>query len=184
MQEVYDKGTLHRLLGLGQPKPLVNGHSNGAGPSSGSARLVASASVLSAWGEADMDVSSDEGARADPGPGRRRPRHSDESDSRYDVGAPARKRRRTGKPQDAHTVFTTDEEDELDERARAPRRARVAETASAKFVDEDSLDEEELAYDSDVQLVDPEAKGMQSTVNSERRRAFWASKGLNDVDSS
>ena len=74
--------------------------------SSSQARAHAASSVQHAWGEADMELASDQGETD---------RETDE-ESRYRMAdskanPPPKKRQRVGKEKDVHTVYTTDEED-------------------------------------------------------------------------
>jgi len=99
---------------------------------------------------------------------KRRQEYQDEEEGRYDISwkPPPKKRRKVGRPEDAHTVFISDdEEDELD-----PTRVY-------------SLDSEveEVHYVSDGDDVEPEK--LQKVA---QRRSFWLSKGIGieeDIDS-
>ncbi|TFK46660.1 Nucleotidyltransferase, partial [Heliocybe sulcata] len=115
VQEVFDKGVLHRMLGISPNAPLKSDLHVSRSPSPPAkrkspprsllSRIHESASVTSAWGEADMEVS----AASDGSVG-----EEEGQESRYDIDKrqPPRKRRRTGTARDAHTTyFTTDEED-------------------------------------------------------------------------
>lgn len=163
VQEVYDKGTLHHLVGISPKKdvPSNNGSSNGVQSHLTRAQRSNEArSVQTAWGEADMDLNSKDEYGPDV-------HYRDESDSKYDIDTirPSRKRQRTGKSQDMHTVFMTDDDDD-DEHHITP------------LVQEDSFDEEEREYDSDNGKGSERTKDQNRVAAAEKRRAYWASKGL------
>ncbi|OCH93830.1 hypothetical protein OBBRIDRAFT_855761 [Obba rivulosa] len=109
VQEVYDKGVLHRMLGVTPQASLLQRLSSSEQPARSRAEELES--VRSAWGEADVDVASgDEGGAA-----------HEEEESRYGIDArrqPPKKRRRMGRRSDTHTVFTTDDDDGDEEMVR------------------------------------------------------------------
>ncbi|KLO19261.1 hypothetical protein SCHPADRAFT_899095 [Schizopora paradoxa] len=162
VQEVYDDGILHRLLGIEIPGPdLVVTEVVGQVVSSD--RNAASQSVLSSWTSANHDANSDD-EKAKP----RAADDSYESESRYDikVGSPSRKRRRVGTDHDEHIVYTADEEE-----------GEHSDASSA-----DSLAEEEAWYDAAHSLAN-EKDGMNGApkahnLTAEGRRAYWISKGV------
>lgn len=153
MQEVYDRRILHNLLGLKPQPSIVNGSRKDAqvGPTSSSAQGARKV-VQSAWQVAEPDVDLEHNRHQ----AQRRPRDSgsDEEEGRYNIGRqPPKKRRKTGRVEGAHTVFTTDDEDD-------ERHSTTARTV-------DSLEEEEGEYASD---------GSSDGVR-DRRRSYWLSKG-------
>lgn len=158
MQEIYDKKTLHTLLGRKPQPSVVNGAGSKNDPK-GNGNLPSSSSgaksVQSAWKEADPGSDHDDGHHS-----RRRSRHTngeDEEEGRYDISRqqPPLKRRKIGKVQDAHTVFTTDdEEDEL--------------------IGDDTAGEEEH-YTSDGAL---EKLASRDPEKVDKRRSYWLSKGI------
>ncbi|KAI5116070.1 hypothetical protein M0805_005583 [Coniferiporia weirii] len=124
-------------------------------------------------------------------------------------GGPARKRRRTDAAQDVHdapptTVFITDDDDEEEEEEE--EEGWASRTEGSKYRDvivsglensDDGLEEIERAYaaadrargyghDSVYSKGDKgkdAASQRQSSLNGDRRRAFWASKGMQGIDS-
>ncbi|KAL6301856.1 hypothetical protein BKA93DRAFT_796171 [Sparassis latifolia] len=151
VQEVYDCGVLHRMLGL-TPQATLAPKVSRPEPN-GKSRASQKESVQTAWEEADMELESDE---------ERDGKVSDE-DSRYDIDnrvQPPKKRQRVGKQQDMHTVYTTDEEDE-----------------DGEILDdgEDGLSREELEYDLSGLQEDEVGRKLEA---QERRRSYWISKGL------
>ncbi|KAJ7087544.1 hypothetical protein B0H15DRAFT_922935 [Mycena belliarum] len=154
VKEVYDKETLHRLVGV--PRKA-----NGKPQSSARAR----AGVQDAWAEADM-VLSDDGNDATRSP---------EQDGRYGIGlSPPKKRRKTGKyPVDEHIVtFTADSEDSEDSEEGALKPARSKERlGGVKAKDKSAQGDEALrikgmgSRSSSGSSLDPAAK-----------RDYWLSK--------
>jgi len=131
VQELYDKRVLHNLLGLKPSPTVVNGDDSGVTlgiPTSSASQAVRS--TQSAWHQAEVGVRSDDEHR----PSRRRHVSEDEDEGRYDINRrqPPQKRRKMGRPQDSHTIFTTDDEHD-----------------SIR----DSLDEEEAHYEVDLKDV-------------------------------
>ena len=113
------------------------------------------ASVQTAWEEADMAPPLDRPAEEDEG-----------QSSRYridDRREPPRKRRRLGRESDAHTVFTTDDEDAGEE---------DVEGYSLHVVD-----------DEDSVSVAKGAKAKVGHGNTSEKRDYWLSKGLSGVAS-
>jgi len=169
VQEVYDEGILHRLLGVQRHDATLIVTDLTGEDHVTSDRTVEAQSVLSSWVGANNETMSDDerGGRQNPRTGEIAD-ESYESESRYDIqqGSPSRKRRRTGTDQDAHIVFTADEEDE--------EHSGVSEV--------DSLAEEEAHYDavhSDLneaeQTKEPAAG---NGLTAAGRRAYWISKGV------
>lgn len=161
IQEVYDRRTLHNLLDI-KPKPTVisgaGGETNERGEEASSSGVN---NAYSAWEEsghtkeADMVLESDEERHT------RDLEEDAEEGDRYDIGRyqPLKKRRKTGGREDAHTVFTTDD-DEWEG-------------------SQDSLDEEEEgAYANKV-----ESPKRKSDLPNDKRRSYWLSKGIGLDDS-
>ena len=167
MQEVYDRQTLHELLGV-ERKPRVRAE-DGAGGACAS-RTKEAQSVREAWdgaeGEMEMEMEFESDAKVAPSHHENEGEieqqieyESDKSEgeveeSRYSRSSrhePMRKRQRTGHEwQDVHTVFTSDEDD--------------------------SIEEEERVYGARV--------NGEGALSAEQRRAYWASKGVGaQVDS-
>lgn len=179
VQEVYEEGTLSRLLGRAPPKVTID-LSEGENapmhaPISRPQRIVESQSVRSAW-EADMDLSS--GSDKDI----KSYRKTDfsqyrDSDSRYDIdqGGPSRKRQRKGRPSDMHTVFTTDDE---------------TPDVNDSYDSDDSLAEVEQVYralDDEHKKDSMYSKGANAGENTrplsgDVRRAYWASKSATGLE--
>lgn len=160
---MYDNRTLHRLVGVspqnGLSKVDMSSKFVPATQSTRSARdTLATESVDSAWGEADMDPETDDDVQ-------QKQKEEYDDGGRYAIGPPSRKRRKTGGRSDRHvaTVFITDEEDE----------AFAQES-------EDSLDEEEREYDWRLD----ESSASRPNVGQDRRRSYWLSKGGTSHDSS
>jgi non-canonical poly(A) RNA polymerase PAPD5/7 len=142
---------LHILLGR-KPQPTggKRKETGGNGNPSSSSSSGAAKSVQLAWQEADYDDNQYD---------RRRGRHAtgdEEEEGRYDISRqqPPSKRRKTGRPQDFHTIFTTDDEDEL----------IVGDTA-----------DEDAHYASDGVL---ENSASRDPEKADKRRSYWLSKGI------
>lgn len=164
MQELYDRRTLHSLLGLKSQPSIVNGGGarsdiSGSGkPSSSSAR--GAESVRSAWREAEPGVEDVEYHRS-----RRRrsgPHDGEEEDGRYSINKqqPPTKRRKIGKSLGTHTVFTTDEEED----------------GLISMVD--SLDEEEGEYASASDDGRRMSGGPRDPGKVGKHRSYWLSKAI------
>jgi hypothetical protein len=155
VQELYDKRTLHNLLGL-KPSPITVNGDDGKMNGNASRRPSPPRPVKIAQSTRhETPVESDE----DYLPTRRR---QDQNEGRYDIGRRPRKFRKIERPQDSHTVFTTDDDDEYYERS------------SVRIESADSFDEEEAHYAVDkVDLRNP-ARG-----RAEKRRSYWLSKAIN-----
>ena len=113
------------------------------------------ASVQTAWEEADMAPASGHPAEED-----------EEEESRYridDRREPPRKRRRLGRESDAHTVFTTDDED-----------------AQAEDVEEYSL---HVVEDAESVSAVKGAKAKADRSAASEKRDYWLSKGLSGIAS-
>ncbi|TFY59950.1 hypothetical protein EVG20_g7606 [Dentipellis fragilis] len=183
VQEVYDKRTLHNILGVA-PKALVVDDRPATNGASSEANGAARSSVKRAWEKADKEEDVDyERQRDKQKKARAEPEVIDVDaeegeESRY--GIPPKKRRRLGKPQDAHTVFTTDDEDEDDANDR--KDDIVIHTLSDS---DDSLAREEKEYavvdsgsESGEVKVKVSSNGKTSPVKINRKRAYWASKAM------
>ena len=110
VQELYDRGILHRMLGV---TPQASISQKRAQEPSGARTSTAAerASVASAWGggEENMDLGTDEEDD------RQAEKDSDVEESRYKLGkrqSHPTKRRRMGNARDAHTVYTSDDDDD------------------------------------------------------------------------
>ncbi|KAG5634891.1 hypothetical protein H0H81_000408 [Sphagnurus paluster] len=169
VQELYDKRILHNMLGI-MPKPVVtNGHAppatnNGNGRAGGSGKPSSSVtrananSVNSAWRAADAEHEDSY----------KRHREiisveddDDDEEGRYHIGRePPHKRQKTGKQRDAHTVFTTDEDED-----------------SLSNCVESEEEEEEAHYASDVDVGLSNSRP-SNPEKADKRRSYWLSKGL------
>lgn len=162
MQELYDKRTLHNLLGI-KPQPVaVESVTKMTRESSGrkerpSSTLREANSVRSAWEEAEMHPDDDD----DHYHHKRRREYQDEEEGRYDISwkRPPRKRRRARRPEDAPTVYISDDEED---------------STRAYSLDSEM---EEVHYVSDEDDVQPEK--LQKVV---QRRSYWLSKGIGMED--
>lgn len=155
MQEVYDSRVLHQWLGVVPEATItVDVKQNGEKSPNKSTSQANEESVRSAWneGEADMELESSDVEVNDR-------RVAEES--RYDIAdLPPKKRRRTGKSKDIHTVFVLDDEDEEGE--------NVAEG--------NGTTEEEAEYD-----VAGSADDGQPGSSRQTRRSYWLSKANSGV---
>jgi non-canonical poly(A) RNA polymerase PAPD5/7 len=166
VQEVYDKGVLHRILGLERPGDAIS-HPKQAG-------------VAGVWEANESDSAKSNGEISSRSRSRSRSRSpspkpqskkrqriktensrdEEEEESRYgivkDIAGLPTKRRRTGGEVDSHTVFTTDEDGEYD-------------------IDSDSSKES-----SD----DRRRKGGRSAKggSSKEKRSYWLSKGVGPLE--
>ncbi|CAA7271029.1 unnamed protein product [Cyclocybe aegerita] len=156
VQELYDRRTLHNTLGV-KPKPaVVDDHSSRRGDheEESSSRSKASRAVDSAWEDAREDVQSEH---------REHSLDDYDEEGRYAIGRqPPKKRRKTGRASDAHTVVFIDdfEEDEVEE---------------GEYMS-DKLDADAVGRPSQ-----PRAAG-KSPKNDERR-SYWLSKGNGTFES-
>ena len=142
---------------------------------SGASRFPESRSVKSAWGEADMELESDDEARRANKDGED---EEEEETGRYGMERrkePPKKRQRT----DAQTrgatleaVYTTDEDDE----AQSPI-VRPVIHLHQDHSDGDGVSEEEAAYDvSNLDTVNQERGG--GRPEAANRRSYWLSKAM------
>ncbi|CAL1705450.1 unnamed protein product [Somion occarium] len=185
VQEVYDSQVLHRMLGVEPTIPVTeevkrpNGNNKSSSsrckPMSQTRSREAQESVKSAWNESDVDHSFDHSAAH---------ASDEEEESRYGIAnvrephsQPPIKRRRTGKPEDEHTVFTSDaSEEEVDELDPDPDpEPSVHLNVGTDDYDAHAVSEEESEYDVDGD--EGEIKGPASEKR-ERTRSFWLSKGV------
>ncbi|TDL24987.1 hypothetical protein BD410DRAFT_826904 [Rickenella mellea] len=186
VREVFDKGTLHHIVGVPKPDAVsTNGMTNGRHDSSSSRqsgrsnRSAEAESVLEAYGEADMDMSSEEERDS-------RRHRRDEIESRYDINSDRRdkKRRRTSKsPEVASAVYTADEDDDDEHYHHHRKDKRDNFSKYYGLQDNGSLDEEEDEYGLIVTKAEDARLEALGTSKSEsrsdtidRRRKYWASK--------
>lgn len=133
--------------------------------SSSQARAHAASSVQHAWGEADMELASDQeesGREADEESRYRR------ADSK--ANQPPKKRQRVGKEKDVHTVYTTDEED----------MSTIGEGDLRLHIGGDQVDgitDEEAQYELISESEDGERK-----AKKDEKRSYWLSKGVGVID--
>jgi non-canonical poly(A) RNA polymerase PAPD5/7 len=154
VQEVYDKGVLHRLVGV-QPKATVTQdtpHLNGIVRSNGGGVIA----VQTAWEptERSQEAEDEEPARK-PEPSAKAWSQevidvdAEEEESRY--GIPRKRRRKINEVMDAaETIFTTDD---------------------------GSGDSDVIIVESSEEEEDGTKTSMGGLVRINRKRAFWASKG-------
>jgi non-canonical poly(A) RNA polymerase PAPD5/7 len=173
VQEVYDKRVLHKMLGveavaISAVDPPVDPDTAG----SASKAYPETAGVAAVWEAADDSESAASEEAPPPPPSRKRKparqqpaKDADEEsaeESRYtivkDGAGPPAKRRRTGQSADAHTVFTTDEEER-----------------------EYAVDDGD---DSDEEEGEVAEKGRPNGRSSAERRSYWLSKGVGPPDDS
>ncbi|THH31115.1 hypothetical protein EUX98_g3085 [Antrodiella citrinella] len=167
-QEVYDSRVLHRILGIEDiaPVPLEIKHEKSSKqPINSRTQARAAESVQSAWSKADVAAEEQED----------RHKSDDVEESRYRAadsrsGQPPKKRRRTGKDEDLHTVYTTDEEEDVADDNLHLHFAGAPDGASEKEDEYTVLSESSL--DRDV------------SSRKELKRSYWLSKGvgLGDID--
>ncbi|KAF9478502.1 hypothetical protein BDN70DRAFT_906733 [Pholiota conissans] len=153
VQELYDKQVLHRVTGV-KPLPTVVTANGGqkAAPSSSSAR--ASHEVKSAWNDRDVDRDSDyeDGYRS------RHHQLADDEGGRYDIGRqPPKKRRKTGRSEDAHAVYFEDDEEDTDGARRE----------DAEYMSDESEDEERSIRDGVPR---------DGVPRNDNKRSYWLSK--------
>lgn len=201
VQELYEKRTLHRLLNV-QPRAGVVLHDLSDEPESSGIPLASSSQTVEPAPKDKDDTHGKKRKREDePGPTRR---HSvakkqavvdeeeedemegkddaedeDEEESRY--GIPPKKKRRMAISQDVHDVFTSDEDgsdddDEDEDEAmlvvHTGEDERPGEAESDSGSTSDSLAEEEMQYEKRT------AEAGKGPVKINRKRAYWASKGV------
>ncbi|KAK0482644.1 hypothetical protein IW261DRAFT_1333624 [Armillaria novae-zelandiae] len=158
VQEVYDSGDLHRIVGQ-KPLPQVfDGRSDGVKNGSDSSKNIH---------EMNMDLATD--SEQEKETKKRRREDDDESDGgRYDiVKEPPKKRRRKRAPADFRGLH------------------RHNGTQDGLFTaDEDSLAEEEAEYatGSPNHLADKESIRKADVQDRDRKRSYWLSKGIGPGD--
>lgn len=206
VQELYEKRTLHRLLNV-QPRAGVVLHDLSNEPESSRTPLASSSQTVEPAPKDKDNTHGKKRKREDePSPTRKHSvvkkqevvgedeeddmeekdaEDEEEEESRY--GIPPKKRRRTSISQDVHDVFTSDEDgsDEVDEDESSEDEAmlvvhtgederrdegRVAESDSGST--SDSLAEEEMQYEKRT------AGAGKVPVKINRKREYWASKGV------
>lgn len=188
VQEIYEDGTLDRLLGIPSPKkPTEVKDDDGVAiqeSSSRPSRITESRSSRSAWGEMDMELSS---GSEDANTSKRAALEGYVDDeSRYDiVGVNPRKRQRKGRPSDLHTVFTTDDEATANAyESSNSENSLIEEERIYRAVDNIDGDEEESVYSKGGSRSQS-----KKALSNDLRRAYWASKSAtggtqSDSDSS
>lgn len=171
MQELYDRRVLHNIVGV---KPLQhNDHSgnegdsekertaNGEANKNSSSKSKAARDVERIWDDPDRhsDVEDYSPVSRDSRSHRRSGRDDDEG--RYAIGRqPPQKRRKTGRSQDAHTVYFVDdeEEDEL------------------RYDDDDGVVAEVMEYMSDEESDRAAPSSRAEDPKKGARRSYWLSK--------
>ncbi len=172
VQEVYDSGDLHRMVGQ-KPLPQVfDGRSNGVSDSSKN------------MPEMDMDLGTD--SEQEKESKKRRREKDDESDGgRYNIGKePPKKRRRKGTSADFRGLFTTDEDSIAEGEKAGPskKRRRNVDAGGIFTADEDSLSEEEGEYASDSSNRPADKESIRKADIKDRNRSYWLSKGIGPGD--
>ncbi|KZT09562.1 uncharacterized protein LAESUDRAFT_722526 [Laetiporus sulphureus 93-53] len=160
VQELYDSRALHRLLGVNASADIA-GIKARPTPNS-EVQRPRQEDIDTALGEADMEEGSTDNEDG---------KIITEEGSRYkieDRRQPPRKRRKMGREEDMHTVFTTDDED-------GEIRHEYEEYALEGL--EDGEEEEDAAALADTKY------SMESSAKSKNRRDFWLSKGSQGVAS-
>lgn len=176
VQEVWDKGIIHRMLGI-KPSTLVSDPEPASKHRSSFKRTrEGEDSVRSAWEEADAGLDAD-------GPHNKEP---EEELSRYDIDSrqqPPRKRKRVDAKMDEH-IYISDDDDEEDEYVEKvdgdlpSPPARI--DGSVEEPDAKQLSDEENEYDIGDSDEDDDANPTLSQ-KARRTRSYWLSKGV-DVD--
>ncbi|KAK0239497.1 hypothetical protein EDD85DRAFT_766214 [Armillaria nabsnona] len=174
VQEVYDSGDLHRMVGQ-KPLPQVfDGRSN---------RVSGSSKNMHEMG---MDLGTD--SEQEKESKKRRREEDDESDGgRYNIGKePPKKRRRKGTSADFRGLFTTDEDSVAEGEKAGPskKRRRNVDVGGIFTADEDSLSEEEGEYasDSSNRPADKESIRQADIEERNRKQSYWLSKGIGPGD--
>lgn len=201
MKEVYEKQTLHRLLGVSQMTPptlSANGTNGTAKPKSngkesrsrtpvvvvdGAAGSTSNGKpngkkhprtedVHDAWAEADTVLSDEDEERAGHA------RVAEEQDGRYAIGLlPPKKRRKTGKhASDAHVVtFTADSDDsdsDSDGELEPPRPKEKEKLGGVKDKVGGAQD------DQGGESLRIKGMASRSSSSSSVKRDYWLSKGI------
>ncbi|KAK0196515.1 hypothetical protein F5146DRAFT_1129297 [Armillaria mellea] len=177
VQEVYDSGDLHRIVGQ-KPLPQVfDGRSNGVKDGSDSSKKMH---------EMDMNLGTD--SEQEKENKKRRREADDESDGgRYNIGnEPPKKRRRMGASANFRGPFTTDEDSVAEGENEGPsKKPRRNGTQDGIFTaDEDSLSGEEAEYasDSSNHPTDKESIRKADIEDRNRKQMYWLSKGIGPGD--
>ncbi|PBK78829.1 hypothetical protein ARMSODRAFT_902418 [Armillaria solidipes] len=180
VQEVYDSGDLHRMVGQ-KPLPQVfDGRTNGVKNDSDSSKNMH---------EKDMDLGTD--SEQEKESKKRRREEDDESDGgRYSIGKePPKKRRRKGTSADFRGLFTTDEDSVAEGEKAGPskkskRNGTQVDAGGIFTADEDSLSEEEGEYasDSSNRPADKELIRKADLEDRNRKQDYWLSKGIGPGD--
>lgn len=174
VQDLYDSGVVHCLLGLVGPSPKFTGPLQSTRTADEQRQ-----SVTEAWKEAE---GSDEQSETV---------HEFKQDSGVrDVtrsAAPPKKRRKLGSLRDRHTVFLAAEEDEDDSESSNDVRDRRG-SVGKQLEREDEYD---IELEDDQENHGPSHTTQQSkqsyatkTVRIDRRRAYWAAKAALGVEGS
>lgn len=206
VQELYDKKTLHRLLNV-QPRAGVVLHDLSNEPETSRTPVASSSQTVEPAPKDKDDTHGKKRKREDePVPTRTHSvakkqevaveddddkmeekddaEDEEEEESRY--GIPPKKRRRTAISQDVHDVFTSDEDgsddgsDDEDESSEdeamlvvhTGEDERRGEAESDSGSTSDSLAEEEMQYEKRT------AGTGKAPVKINRKREYWASKGV------
>ncbi|TFK36381.1 hypothetical protein BDQ12DRAFT_699647 [Crucibulum laeve] len=179
VQEVYDKRTLHRILNVQPLLIVMNSTTNKPSPqtspqtndkaSSSSTNTHKSRGVESAWQAADDSIDYDDDPQEQQHTRFAQDDGDDEESGRYNIGRqPPKKRRRTGRQDDYHTVTFLPDEDDEDEKE---------ETEAYAYGDIDYTRGDDHKGSSGSRR-DPEGDS--------RRRSYWLSKatgpGLGGVE--
>lgn len=166
LKQHYYKGEFHRMLGIkfkGPPPqrpPLSRPRERDPSPRPLKSESIPRKAVNTGLEEREIiEVSSDsEGEIWDKS--YKRPKEeikSEDEEGRYDVGNPARKRRRLGRDVDKHTIYVSDDEYHTM-----------------------SISEEEGSLKAgrrETSRRNDKKPSSRSFEQEERRRAYWASKG-------
>ncbi|KAJ7598849.1 hypothetical protein C8J56DRAFT_1157921 [Mycena floridula] len=164
MRQIYDNRTLHTILGV-KPAPIVvEGPANDQDTKPNDIVEVPESTAVKDT-NSNVEETPSKGIDFDSGDEfvKEGPSLEDidlEEGGRYDIARsePPNKRRRLGLPMDAHTVFTTDDEGDVD-----------------------SLDEEEEEYKSGSEskaVTASEIAVGKNSLSSKSRRSYWLSKGI------
>lgn len=171
IQEIYDDKVLHRLLGVEPRKTVevieshrtVKVHSE----PNGSVKVTSTSTrIVEEIFEKDMQMNSD--MEEDSAPLRvngSRAEQSDEEGGRYGIASreqPQSKRQKTGKEQDMHNVYTTDDDEDEDLRL----------TVNTVSDGQTSIEDGEYASGDSKEV--PESNSAQR----DKKRAYWLAKGV------
>lgn len=170
MQEVYDRKTLHQLLGV-KPKEITFAAANereahrqlNTKKPSFASKSRASRSVQAAWEAADTEQLSDDAGKEQG--------DAEDDAGRYAIGKhpPSRKRKRGGNRPEVYAVFTSDEDDE----EPGELREGVEDNSSAG-----SLEAEDAEYTLATSELPQKDSKQPSTGQVGRNRSYWLSKAV------